>query len=98
MSSINRTLWKMMNKIIGVAFESNLTMFGQGVADYYVHADAAYRFYIQCAKNGDSIDKYSDPDYMPETKDRFLLPKDLDFYTNTSNVKIFLQKLCYQPY
>ena len=82
-----------MNQIINAAFASNLTMFGQGVADYYVHADAATRFYRQCNDNGESYDKYSDSDYMPDTIDRFLLPKDLDFYTNTSNVDIFLQNL-----
>ena len=67
MSSINRTLWKMMIQVINAAFASNLTMFGQGVADYYVHEEAATRFYRHCLNQHSSYDKYSDPDFMPDT-------------------------------
>lgn len=94
-SSVNRTLWKMMIQIMNAAFATGASMFGQGVADYYIHDHFANEFYNKCKADfvEDVEEKYADPDFMPETRGRLILPRDLDFFMNTDDIKKFLVKL-----
>lgn len=67
-------------------------VFGGFVRDNVRHNIGAQRFYqhpeyknIQCQKERDA--KYSDATFLPETKDRLLLAKDIDCFMRTADIK-----------
>jgi len=58
-------------------------IFGGAVRDTILHSHAAGKFYFLCANTtGLKIKDYDNPDIHPELSDRFLIPKDIDFFMN----------------
>lgn len=56
-------------------------VFGGAVRDLILHNYTASKFYTLCCSRA----KYNDPTIHPELSDRFLLPKDIDFFMKHSD-------------
>ena len=74
----------LMNNIVS---RFNAVIFGGAVRDLIRHSWAARKFY-----EVSSLDKY-DTNIYPEFNDRFLLPKDIDFFMSYSQVGPFTKYL-----
>ena len=68
-------------------------IFGGAVRDTLLHSHAAGKFYFLCANTKVKIKDYDNPDIHPELSDRFLIPKDIDFFMNYSKLQTFKKYL-----
>ncbi len=69
-------MYKMFNEIAETAIEHEGTVFGGYVRDLIRHDKAAKMFYESLNKKED----YDDPVVSPETRDRLLVPRDIDVH------------------
>lgn len=75
----------------------NGVIFGGYVRDKIIHDFYALQYYTKCSaeyKNEKyNYNKYNDPNFLPETKDRMLLPYDIDCYMNPHHIEHFKNML-----
>lgn len=86
--------WSMFLKIKDAALDTNGVIFGGAVRDQISHNAAADTFYEKVAAGLYEESQYNDYFIDPETRDRFILPQDIDavFYSK-SDLKKFKEAL-----
>ncbi len=93
----HRIEWRFKQKIANAITEIGGTVFGGFVRDSILHDYYAKEFYKKLAEDGillDEVDRiYNDPSVYPETKDRMVIPNDIDCYLETEEMIVeLLQK------
>jgi len=96
--TINRATWKFYMKVVQVIIDNDGKIFGGAVRDIYSRDYYARQFYSKYGakeldgKNWD-YKKYTDPTLSPETKDRFILLKDIDACINNDDLQHMIRML-----
>ena len=88
--SSGKIIWCFMKDVMKCALMSGGCLFGGYPRDLCIHDHFAQKFY-----NDPNVqrDLYKNTNYMPEYKDRLLIPNDMDIYMKTSNINKFLENL-----
>jgi len=73
----SRARWDFTKTIIYTLINQRATIFGGAVRDMFLHNFHATEFY---SKHKNNHLKYNDPKFSPETKERFLVPSDIDCF------------------
>lgn len=86
-----RQRYMMFNEIANLAIEKcDGTVFGGYVRDFIKHDFAAQKFYESSHKKED----YENPEISPETRDRLLIPSDLDIhFKSNQDYRLFRAEL-----
>jgi hypothetical protein len=74
--NLNKVKYLMMEKLVVIFVENGGVIFGGWIRDKIVHDHFAAKFH----KAKMNMDKYSDPEYHPETKLRLLVANDIDVF------------------
>lgn len=69
------------------------SLFGGYVRDKILHDNTAKIFYKYCIDNEIDFSQYNDKQFMPELKARFIIPKDIDCFMNTTTKDKLLVRL-----
>jgi hypothetical protein len=90
---INKARWKFMSSIMECILQNNGVLFGGVVRDIFTRDYYASKFYSKYGKrNGDGSNwehkYYTDHTFDPETKDRYMFPKDIDASMSDDNLKL----------
>lgn len=88
--------WLLVSRLMrNIVWRFNAVIFGGAVRDTILHSHAAHTFYFLCAQKGTclNIKDYDNPDIHTELSDRFLIPKDIDFFMNYSKLHRFKKYL-----
>lgn len=92
----NINTWKTMNVIKDAIISHNGYIYGGFVRDSILHDHNAKLFFEKCPESmDDNIDRvlYNDPNILPETKDRLLIPSDIDCFMTDKEFNLFINKL-----
>lgn len=85
-----RQQYKMYTELVEVAIAQGGTVFGGYVRDFLRHENAAKKFYETHKNNTE----YANPEVSPETKDRLLIPSDIDVhFKNMMDYRLFRSTL-----
>jgi hypothetical protein len=84
--------WKFMQLIQKLIQSKNGTIFGGYVRDKIIHDYYATQYYKKCSYTDKNI-KYNNPNYIPETKLRMIIPHDIDCFMSTQDFKEFKESL-----
>lgn len=90
---INKAKWKFMVSVMECIISCNGTLFGGVVRDIFTRDYYANKFYAKYGRrdeNGSNWDNkyYTDPSLDPDTKDRYMFPKDIDASINDNDLKM----------
>lgn len=85
----NEKKYNILRDIESILIQNDGIIFGGYVRDKYIHDYYAYKFY---SNELNDPEKYSDPEYDPETKLRLLVPNDIDVYFDRDEVKRIMRK------
>jgi hypothetical protein len=80
--------WKFMQLLQKLIQSKNGIIFGGYVRDKIIHDHYATEYYKKCSSTNKDI-KYNNPNYLPETKLRMIIPHDIDCFMTTQNFKEF---------
>ena len=82
-----------MTSIQQLIQQLNGVIFGGYVRDKIIHDFYALQYYTKCSaeyKNEKyNYNKYNDPNFLPETKDRMIIPYDIDCYMKPHQIEHF---------
>jgi len=96
MPNLHKMEWKAKQMVMKEIISHDGVLFGGAVRDWYIHNHNATKFY-EAIKNEDNypelVEKYSDVTFLPEFKDRMLIPNDIDATMPNGCVKGFLEAL-----
>lgn len=89
---INKAKWKFLTSIIQCIIDSNGKIFGGVVRDIFIRHYYASKFYTKYGtRNEDGSNwenkNYTDPNLDPETKERYMFPKDIDACIRDEHLK-----------
>ncbi len=88
---IKKLRWKMMVELKKIIQQTGGSIYGGFVRDQIIHdnhADYFYEYVHSLNLSDDEInEKYNNPEFMPEHKDRCLLPSDIDCYMSTKSLE-----------
>lgn len=85
---LNKAKWKCFTQVVDTIVDLDGKIFGGAVRDILARDMAAVQFYEETDRF-DAIGKYTDPEFHPETKDRMLIPSDIDACIHASqNAKL----------
>lgn len=98
MTKVLKNKWKMMNVIKDAIIKNNGFVFGGFVRDSIIHDHFAQLYYEQMSKNDEfdsnvDADRYSDPNWMTDTKDRLVVPNDIDCFMTENDYNVFINSL-----
>jgi hypothetical protein len=102
MTRVLRNKWKMMNIIKDAIIKNNGLIFGGFVRDSIIHDHFTKLYYDQINTNNDNnemnsnVDIYSDPTWMEDTKDRLIVPNDIDCFMTENDYNLFVNGLRFQ--
>lgn len=95
--SPNRMQWLTIRGFIKIVVDSNGIVFGGAVRDWILHDYHAQSFYRYCQSinlpHKEVNSKYIDIKFHPESKDRIVLPRDVDIVIRERDLN-FLQENC----
>ena len=101
----NRFEWKFKKLVGSIVLNAGGMIFGGYVRDSIIHDYYSKKYYESCKQDAISIEeeqiRYMDPDFYPDTKDRYLNPEDIDcFFKSFTQLKAFEEllnhsKLCH---
>lgn len=74
---MNKAKWKCFTQVIDCIIDHNGKIFGGAVRDMLARDMAAVDFYSNTS-HFESIGEYSNPAFHPESKDRMMIPTDID--------------------
>lgn len=100
MAIVLRNKFKMMNIIKDAIIKNNGLIFGGFVRDSIIHDHFAHLYYEQLRKNNETdndsnidIDRFYDPAWMKDTKDRLVVPNDIDCFMTEKDYNVFINSL-----
>lgn len=81
--NIKKAQYKMTANLASIVSEAGGRLFGGYVRDFVLHDFYASAFY-----NTPNVDvsRYNDPTYLPQTKDRLIVPSDIDVLISSENI------------
>jgi hypothetical protein len=84
----NRMDWKAKKTVMEEIMQRGGTLFGGAVRDWYIHDHYATKFYdaVGSAGAADATERYGDADFLPEFKDRLVVPNDIDASIPEANI------------
>ena len=85
---INKTKWKIMLDLEDIFKKNGMSIFGGYVRDKIIHNHFAKKFYesLGDTTNVNIANRYKDVNFMPEFKDRFIIPMDFDCFIETLDI------------
>jgi len=96
MPNVNQMEWKAKMTVMKEIMKHEGVVFGGAVRDWYIHNYNASKFY-EAIKDKDNhkelMKKYTDPTFLPEFKDRTVIPNDIDATIPKTCVKGLLESL-----
>lgn len=81
MASLKKAEWKAKKVVMQVILNCGGTVFGGAVRDWVIHdhfADLYYGKEAEGFSKQELDERYEDPEFMPELKDRLVMPVDVD--------------------
>lgn len=83
----NKIRWKMMLEVERILLSNGAYIYGGFVRDKIIHDHNAIEFYKKIGEAVNKEQSYLDPEYLPEYKDRRILPYDIDCFMTNNNLK-----------
>lgn len=97
MPNVNQMEWKAKLTVMKEIVKHEGVVFGGAVRDWYIHNYNATKFYEAIKGTEDAytnvLEKYTDATFLPEFKDRTVIPNDIDATIPKSCMKGLLESL-----
>jgi hypothetical protein len=89
---LNKAKWKCFTQVVDTIVDLDGKIFGGAVRDILARDMAAVQFYEETDRF-EAIGKYTDPEFHPASKDRMLIPSDIDACIHASQNAKFIKAL-----